>query len=268
MLHGCKQDAQAFADGTGMNRLAERERFAVLYPEQDVRANPFRCWNWFHPEVVRGRGESRALVGLVQRIRDRYRMDPQRVYIAGMSAGAAMAQVLAVRHPELFAAAALHSGVMYRASAAPWLAMSTLRRGSGLSPEALANAVREELGEMPAVPTLLIHGDKDEAVSPRNAQQSAEQIRVLAEAQAQGSSPPVELAEWSLIAGGRRCSVQEWGRGGRVLVRLCIIEGLAHAWSGGDATLPFNDAAGPDASQMIWNFVAPFRRAGIAVAVR
>lgn len=263
MLHGCRQDAQSFATGTGMNRVAEREGFAVLYPEQDPLANPLRCWNWFRAEVMRGEGESQALVRLVRRIRDRYGLDAQRVYVAGMSAGAAMAQVLAVRHPELFAAAALHSGVMYGASATPWLALSTMRHGSPRSPSTLARSVRAELGPVPCVPTLLIHGQQDDVVVPRNALQAAEQIRDLAAPAVSPDANPPAMKETFMLEGGRRCSVQEWQRDGRPLVRVCLVDGLGHAWSGGDASLPYNDAAGPDASRLIWEFVAPFRRAAV-----
>jgi poly(3-hydroxybutyrate) depolymerase len=110
------------------------------------------------------------------------------------------------------------------------------------------------------VPTLLIHGADDDAVAPRNAEQLAEQICALAGVSPGTEDGGAELKESSIIAGGRRCQVRDWSRHGDLLVRLYLVEQLGHAWSGGHARLPFNDPAGPDASRLIWEFVARFRR--------
>src|SRR3984957_9143493 len=103
MLHGCNQDPLSFAEGTRMNTLAEEYGCAVLYPEQSKHSNPLRCWNWFEPTSLAGQGEAALLARLIEQVTQRRPIDPQRVYVAGMSAGGAMACLLAGRHSRLFA---------------------------------------------------------------------------------------------------------------------------------------------------------------------
>ncbi len=119
MLHGCRQNALSFAEGTHMNTLAEEGRFAVLYPEQSKRANPLHCWNWFESASLAGQGEAALLARLIDQVAERRPIDPRRVHVVGMSAGGAMACILAVRHSRLFAACAIHSGLMYGAAHSP-----------------------------------------------------------------------------------------------------------------------------------------------------
>jgi poly(hydroxyalkanoate) depolymerase family esterase len=195
MLHGCKQDALVFAEGTRMNQLAERYDFIVLYPEQSRRANPFGCWNWFQPAVLPGIGEAAAIARIVRRVMTRYRVDPTRVYVTGMSAGGAMACVLANRYGTLFAACAVHSGLRYRAALSPGAALAAMRRGSPNS--ALETARQSTLASQPSaafVPTLVIHGDRDETVNPVNADQIIEQTRTLAEYESVPPQPLIESA--------------------------------------------------------------------------
>src|SRR3974390_1302861 len=116
MLHGCSQDARSFASGTRMNSLADEQRFIVLYPQQSVRANPLRCWNWFRPRTVGGAGEAAAIVALVRHVARCYPIDRSRIYLAGMSAGGAMTAILALCYGAIFAGCAIVSGVMYRAA--------------------------------------------------------------------------------------------------------------------------------------------------------
>lgn len=271
MLHGCKQDAQDFAEGTRMNQLAERHDFIVLYPEQSRSANPFGCWNWFEPAVLRGAGEAAAIARIVREAVKRYRVDPTRVYIAGMSAGGAMASVLANCYGSLFAACAVHSGLMYRAAASPSAAALAMREGSLNS--ALETARQTTLASPQSaafVPTLVIHGDRDITVNPVNAEQIIEQARTLA---ANYGTPPRPLVETAgrRVAGSRHAyQIRDYVRDGRIVLRKIIVEGLDHAWSGGDERYQFNDPQGPDASQLIWDFVREFRRApgGISTGMR
>ena len=261
MLHGCKQDALVFAEGTRMNQLAERHDFIVLYPEQSRQANPFGCWNWFDPAVLRGTGEAAALARIVRSVMKRYPVDPTRIYVAGMSAGGAMACVLAARYGSLFAACAIHSGLMYRAAASPLAAGAAMRRGSASS--AVETARETALASRTStafVPTLVIHGARDETVRPVNADQIVEQSLTLAEYESRPPKPLVESAE-RRVAGSRRAyQLNDYARDGRIVLRKIIIDGLDHAWSGGDERHPFNDSQGPDASQLIWEFVREFRR--------
>ncbi|MGH8642208.1 MAG: extracellular catalytic domain type 1 short-chain-length polyhydroxyalkanoate depolymerase [Burkholderiales bacterium] len=251
MLHGCKQDAQVFAEGTRMNELADQRDFIVLYPEQSRTANPLGCWNWFLPTVLKGAGEAAAIVRIVRKVAKTYPVDTTRVYVAGMSAGGAMASVLANRFAALFAACAVHSGLKYGAAASPTAALAAMRDGAPGS-----------AGELPKraafVPTLVIHGDRDRTVDPVNAGQIIEQARLAAA----NAAPAQALVESTRRIASARHPYQrrDYVRGGKVVLRLIAVEGLDHAWSGGDDRHPFNDPQGPDASRLIWDFVKDFRR--------
>jgi len=135
MLHGCSQDARTFAEGTRMNEIADQHRFIVLYPQQSLRANPLRCWNWFGPRTRDGAGEAAAIVTLVRDVARRYPVDRSRVYVAGVSAGGAMTAILAFCYGAIFAACAIVAGVMYRAADSALGAAQAMRAGARLSPE-------------------------------------------------------------------------------------------------------------------------------------
>ena len=261
MLHGCRQNGQIFAQGTRMNALADLHRFIVLYPEQSVRANPLRCWRWFNLDTLDGAGEAALIAALVNRTVNRYPIDASRVYIAGISAGGAMAGVLAYCYGAMFAACAIASGVMYRGAETLIEAASAMRRGSRATPELLArDAAQNSSGCVAFVPTFVIHGDDDSVVHPRNADQIVEQLRAFAHLVGKPPIPLVESPELRLSGPGHTYRQQDYLHNKRILARKIIVEGLGHAWSGGDERHPFNDAAGPDASRLIWDFVSMFRR--------
>jgi poly(hydroxyalkanoate) depolymerase family esterase len=264
MLHGCQQTAEDFAAATRMNALAAREGFAVLYPQQSARANPLRCWNWFLPLTLRL--EAQAIARLIVRISRAQAIDRQRIYVAGLSAGAVMARTLAIRHARLFAASATHSGLMYGAAATAMQGMAAMRSGSSATPAAAAAIAVTDLGLRPRlVPLLVIHGTVDSVVSPRNAEQLVEQflaMDALLDRRASSSLQPT--LERTVDYGGRQCRVQDHERGGEVLLRRCLIEGLAHAWSGGDAACEFSDGLPPSASELLWDFVSKHQRPGRA----
>ena len=244
-----------------MNALAERHDFIVVYPEQSRRANPFGCWNWFQPVVLLGSGEAAAIAGIVRRVMKRYRVDPARVYVAGMSAGGAMACVLANRYGSMFAACAVHSGLRYRAASSPGAAVAAMRRGAPNSAQETAHQSTLALQSAAAfVPTLVIHGDRDETVNRINADQIIEQTRTLAEYESVPPRPLIEIAERRVAGSHRAYRLRDYARDGRIVLRRIIIEGLGHAWSGGDERHSFNDSQGPDASQLIWKFLSEFRR--------
>src|SRR5437016_5979164 len=193
MLHGCRQDGPRLASGTRMNALADRHRFIVLYPEQSLRANPFRCWRWFDRDTLNGAGEAALIAALIKKTVSRYPIDPSRVYVAGISAGGAMAGVLAYCYGAMFAACAIASGVMYRGAESLVEAASAMRRGSRAAPELLARDAAQNTSACAAlVPTFVIHGDDDSVVHPRNADQIIEQLRAFAHLVGRPSSPLVE----------------------------------------------------------------------------
>lgn len=252
MLHGCKQDAEVFAEGTRMNELAERNNFIVVYPEQSRTANSYGCWNWFHPAAQLGAGDAGAVARIVRRVAKRYPVDTTRVYVAGMSAGGALAAVLAHRHGDLFAACAVHSGLRHGAATSSAAALAAMRNGAPVPAPQTAPAG-------PFVPMLVIHGDRDATVDPVNAGQIIEQARLAAAS----GTPAQALVESSTrrFANARHPHVQrDYVRDGKVVLRLIAVEGLDHAWSGGDGRHPFNDPEGPDASRLVWDFVKDFRR--------
>jgi poly(hydroxyalkanoate) depolymerase family esterase len=147
MLHGCRQDSLSFAEGTRMNALAEEGRFAVLYPEQSKHSNPLCCWNWFDSASLAGQGEAGLIARLVDQVKKRRPIDPRRVYIVGMSAGGAMACILAVRYSRLFAACAIHSGMMYGAASSPMQALAAMRSGPSAASIDKARRLVREAGE-------------------------------------------------------------------------------------------------------------------------
>jgi poly(hydroxyalkanoate) depolymerase family esterase len=254
MLHGCSQDAGIFAEGTRMNELADRHGFIVLYPEQSRTANSYGCWNWFQPSVLEGGGEASAIVRIVRKVARNYPVDTTRVYVAGMSAGGAMASVLANRHGDLFAACAIHSGLMYRAAVSASAAAAAMRGRSLNSPQ---EAARRSAA---FVPTLVIHGDSDKTVDPVNADQIVEQVQALMDILATPPGPLVAGAPRRVARAGRPYEQRDYERNGRIVLRKIVVEDLDHAWSGGDGRHPFNDPQGPDASRLIWDFVKDFRR--------
>ena len=246
MLHGCGQDANTFAMSTRMNSVAARERFCVLYPEQDRLANAQGCWNWFDTRSGRAQGEAALIVNAIDQVCLLHPVDRERVAVAGLSAGASMAALLATRHPERFKAVVLHSGVP------PGTADSTLsavgamhgRRSSKRPPAANSVATNSNWP-----PLLVIHGSADRVVSAANGQAAAQ---MWADASAALAGAPRRVQRGQRHA----MTVTDFKRRGRTEATLVEVQALGHAWSGGAAKQPFSDAQGPDASRMAWAFAA------------
>jgi poly(hydroxyalkanoate) depolymerase family esterase len=261
MLHGCMQDAAALAAATRMNAVAEELGFVVVYPEQTADANPQRCWNWYLPEHrVRDTGEAAIITGIVREVAQRYRVDAGRVYVAGISAGGAMALAVAATHPDLFAAVGVHSGVMFGAVSDVPGALAAMQ-GRGLDPRRGADALRAALGDAARpIPAIVVHGAADAVVVPANAEAIAEQW-VLAYHAMSDSGVPAPAEETVTEAGGRRVRrAIHSDANGAPLVERWSVEGLGHAWSGGLADGSFSDPAGPDASREIARFLLQHRR--------
>lgn len=261
MLHGCSQDARIFAQGSRMNALADEHRFLVLYPQQSPHANALRCWNWFEKRIGHGVGEAAAIAALVRDVARRYPIDRSRIYVAGISAGGAMTAILAVCYGALFAACAIVAGVMYRAADSALAGTRAMRNGAALSPESTA----EEAASRPSrkvrfVPALVIHGTHDPVVHPRNAEQIVRQFRRFAELGGTPPAPLADTAEQRISTEGRSYRQRDYTRSNQLLLRSILIEGLGHAWSGGDERHRFNDSAQPDTSRLIWEFSSQFRR--------
>jgi poly(hydroxyalkanoate) depolymerase family esterase len=245
MLHGCGQDAARFAASTRMNRIALRERFMVLYPEQERLANAQGCWNWFDTASGRAQGEVALIMAAIDQVCVLYPVDRARVAVAGLSAGASMAALLATRHPGRFRAVVMHSGVPPGAAHSSLSALGAMRgrRAAGSLPSGELDA------SAPALPPLLvIHGHRDAVVAPRNGRAAAQQW-----ADAAGASAGVARE----VRRGQRhpMTVTDYRARGRIVATLVDVSQLGHAWSGGAVSEAFGDARGPDASRMVWAFV-------------
>ena len=247
MLHGCNQDADSFARSTRMNRVAVRERFLVLYPEQDRLANAQRCWNWYGTRSRQAYAEAAILLAAVDQVCLLYPVDKDRVAIAGLSAGASMGALLAARHPERFRALVMHSGVPPGAADSAVSAIGAMR--GSREPAALA-------GSDALPPLLVIQGNADRVVAAGNGMAAARQWATAAGAATVDTRRVQRGARYPM-------TVTDFKARGRIAATLCEIDGLGHAWSGGAEGQRFSDAAGPDASRMVWTFLArQFRTPG------
>ena len=247
MLHGCKQDPADFATGTRMNQFAEREGFLVAYPAQTARHNGSNCWNWFEAAQQHRGGEEPSLIaGIVGEIRNSHAIDGGRIFVAGLSAGAAMAVILGATHPELFAGVGAHSGLPLGAARDMPSAFAAMRGGKGA---ASVDARRR------AVPTIVFHGDADKTVSPANGDAIVEQsVRAFA----QVSTTLQARARPTWASQGRRYSVTDFvDVAGQRQVEEWVVHGGGHNWFGGNPAGTFTDPAGPDASaDMVRFFLA------------
>ncbi len=247
MLHGCTQTPDDFANGTRMNALAEERQCLVLYPEQTPAANRSRCWNWFkRGDQRRDRGEPAILAGMTLEVMGRYRIDPGKVYVAGLSAGGAMAAVLGTAYPELYAAVGVHSGLPCGSAhdlpsafaAMRGMPASTAARDAGSTPPA------------PATPTIVFHGDRDKTVHPRNGEQIVSQS-----VDRNGASRADASTERGQVPGGHAYTrtVHRDSTGRVVLEHWQVHEG-GHAWFGGSPRGSYVDPKGPDAAREMIRF--------------
>jgi poly(hydroxyalkanoate) depolymerase family esterase len=248
MLHGCSQTAADLAAGTLMNEAADRHGFVVLYPQQTTDDNQQACWNWFAPtHQQRDGGDPGFIAGATRRLlsgeRPDLELDPRRVFVAGLSAGGAMAAILAATHPDLFDAVAIHSGLPYR-SATDLPGAFQAMAGRGAQPG--------DLGPGAAVRCIVVHGTADRTVVPANGE-------LLVEQWLAANHRPRHPAEVQLgrVPGGLSYEHVRWrDRTGRPVQEHLRVEGLGHAWSGGSPDGSYTDARGPSATEAIWRFFA------------
>jgi poly(hydroxyalkanoate) depolymerase family esterase len=252
MLHGCTQNPDDFATGTRMNGLAEEGIFLVAYPAQSGNANMQRCWNWFQAaDQQRGRGEPSIIAGITKQVMDEYEIEEGRVYIAGMSAGGAMAAILGATYPDLYAAVGVHSGLAPGSAHDLSSAFTTMRQGGPVV------AQPENTGQQRQIlPTIIFHGDSDTTVHPRNGE------RLLAHLDAgsrNGSSSRVSTRRSGVPGGYEYTRFTYKDASGRDLVERWSVHGLGHAWSGGSYPGSYTDPKGPDASAEMLRFFRQHR---------
>jgi poly(hydroxyalkanoate) depolymerase family esterase len=247
MLHGCTQSPDDFAAGTRMNLVAEEQTCLVVYPEQSSAANPSKCWNWFNAaDQQRGRGEPALIAGITRQIMSDYAVDPRRVYVAGLSAGAAAAAVMAATYPDLYAAAGVHSGLACGAASDLPSAFMAMRQANASAP--ILSARAPDLVSREMVPTIVFHGDRDATVHPGNGDQVIAHSRVTA-------ARLTERSERGRSAGGLDYTRStHTDATGRTILEQWVVHGLGHAWSGGSPAGSYTDPRGPDAAREMMRF--------------
>ncbi len=281
MLHGCSQDPDDFAAGTRMNVLAQEQGLFVLYPAQAPRSNMHKCWNWFVPgDQRRGRGEPALIAGMTRHVMETHVVDPDRVYVAGLSAGGAMAAILAREYPDLYAAAGIHSGLAAGSAHDVASAFTAMKSGPAASPPAWPDfgtaALRPTLAAWPAAappevesvgdasrgaPLIVFHGDADATVNHVNGSHVIDAALGAAAWEATRDAP----ADPGAGNGDRVFTRTVYRAGGAAReapghAEHWVVHGAGHAWSGGDDSGSFTDSAGPDASREMLRFFAEHPR--------
>ncbi len=263
LLHGCGQTPAEFVDATRFTESADRNGFLLVVPHQQSRHHPQRCWRWYEAaHQRRGAGEPAVLAGIVARVgaeEDRWRVDPRRVYVAGLSAGGAMALTLAATYPDVFAAAGVHSAPAHRSASGVRQALAAMAGRTPVPPP--------EPGAPAIAPTIVVQGGADTVVRAVNGDRVVDQWlahRAAASRTAPSTTPgatagvdPVGRSRTETgRVGGREFRVRRWysTRGRRVLEHWRV-DGLGHAWSGGRRDGSYSDPDGPRATTLIWSFL-------------
>jgi poly(hydroxyalkanoate) depolymerase family esterase len=239
MLHGCTQSPEDFAAGTRMNFIAEEQTCFVAYPAQRAEANQAKCWNWFRAaDQQRGGGEPSLIAGITRQIMREQSVDPQRVYVGGLSAGAAAAAVMGSTYGDLYAAIGIHSGLACGAATDLPSALIAMRQGGG--PKAMPSA-------SPSIPTIVFHGDRDTTVHSNNGD------RIVA--QSIGGTSTKEKVHQGRVPGGHAYTrTVHTDADGRGILEHWEIHGAGHAWSGGSPAGSYTDPDGPDATREMLRF--------------
>jgi poly(hydroxyalkanoate) depolymerase family esterase len=241
MLHGCTQSPDDFAAGTRMNFIAEEQRCFVVYPAQRSDANQLKCWNWFRTaDQRRGQGEPSLIAGITRQVMRDYSVDAKRVYIGGLSAGAAAAAIMGATYSDLYAAVGVHSGLACGAATDMPSAFAAMRQGGGAGRTAISSGG-------PPVPAIIFHGDRDTTVHPNNGDQVREQ--------AIGTTSTQKRVRRGHIPGGHAYTrTIHTDAGGREILEQWHIHGAGHAWSGGSTSGSYTDPQGPDATREMLRF--------------
>jgi poly(hydroxyalkanoate) depolymerase family esterase len=254
MLHGCTQSPDDFAAGTRMNVIAEEQTCLVVYPAQAGHANPAKCWNWFRPnDQRRGEGEPSLIAGITRQVMRDHVVDPRRVYVGGLSAGAAAAAVMGAAYPDLYAAIGVHSGLACGAASDVPSAFAAMRQGEFPTLGDISAAAASG----PMVPTIVFHGDRDTTVHPRNGD------HVIA--QSKGATSAQTKVQRGQIAGGHAYTrTVHIDASGRSILEHWEIHGAGHAWSGGSPAGSYTDPRGPDAAREMLRFFLEHEIPGFA----
>ena len=245
MLHGCTQNPDDFAAGTEMNAQAELTPCLVLYPAQSETANSSKCWNWFNAiDQQREQGEPSIIADMTREIIDTYAIERKQVYIAGLSAGGAMAAIMGNTYPELYAAVGIHSGLPYAAANDLPSAMQAMRAGISAARLAKTSSPKSQ-------PIIVFHGDRDHTVHPKNGEQWIEQhVGPRAQSSVESGSVP---------GGHQYTRTMHRNADGAQVAEQWLIHGAGHAWSGGSSKGSYTDRRGPQATREMMRFFSTQR---------
>ena len=252
------QSPDDFAAGTRMNLSAEEHQCFVVYPAQAPAANGSKCWNWFKaPDQQRDQGEPSIVAGITRHIISTYAVDARRVYVAGLSAGGAMAAVMGMTYPDLYAGVGVHSGLPYGVAHDLPSALTAMKRGEA-APGQLHSGVGGPERCSRVVPTIVFHGDRDTKVHPRNGDQVIAQLKTvhaLNEAPNRAATDPQVTVQRGEVPDGHAYTrIIYHDAGGQAILEQWRVHGAGHAWSGGNARGSYTDPKGPDATKEMLRF--------------
>jgi poly(hydroxyalkanoate) depolymerase family esterase len=268
MLHGCTQTAADFAAGTQMDELADQKNFIVIYPQQTSQNNTLSCWDWFEPaNQSRGVGEPALIAGIVQTVENNtseWTIDKTRVYVAGLSAGAAMAVIMGATYPDMFAAIGVHSGLEYQAGTDVASGVEAQEIG-GPDPMTQGQIAYDAMGRYArVVPTIVFQGTSDTTVAPINGTQVIEQWMETDSLTSGGTydasySNPSTITNGQ-VPGGHSYTEYTWNdKQGKEIEEYWLVNGMGHAWSGGSSAGTFTDPLGPNATLDMYTFFMNYR---------
>ncbi|HBB88884.1 MAG TPA: esterase [Blastocatellia bacterium] len=266
MLHGCMQNPEDLAAISGMNAVAEKQNFLVVYPEQIADANPLKCWNWFDPKnQIRGTGEPSLLAAIVEKVQSSHNVNVKKVYVVGISAGGAMAVVMAATYPDLFSGVGASAGLAFKSATSVESGLAAMKQGNPnpqqlglLAYTAMNDGLRVRRKKL--LPLIVFQGSADPYVNPLNADQLITQWAGANDYLDDGKdnqrvkAQPVETIEGNIPGGYSYARSIYHDRAGRLVMEKWIVKGLAHAWSGSPTAGPFADPKGPNASEEMWRF--------------
>ncbi len=269
MLHGCEQSPSDFAKGSRIEKWADKEKFIALFPEQSIAYNSYKCWNWILPANNARAGEAQVIIDMLDKTISKFNADKERIFAAGMSAGASMVNILGNCYPERFKALASHDGSQFYSSYIGIDFADVVVNGANVpatSAGLYGNNCSFFVSNRPKVmPIIIFHGLNSPLMSPIHAFQVETEFKVFNDFLDNGirdnsyfleksavSVPDTETYGYTLY---KTVNSQN-----DVFIERYMINNLSHSWSGGVPDLPYNEPKGPDASALIMKF---FKRFGL-----